>query len=318
MNFISFEELNNCIYKNLHKLPRDIDLIVGIPRSGTLVANILALYLNLPFTDIDNFLNQGTLRTGSTRKCSNWVKHVTDAKKVLIVDDSISSGKALLNVKKEIKDAGIEVSILYLAVYAMHVNRTIPDIYFDTVEQPRIFEWNYMHHWLLEYTCMDIDGVMCVDPTFLQNRDEKKYEDFLENATPLMIPTQKVGAVVSCRLEKHRELTENWLKKHGVLYDKLILCNCKDTKERMLNFNHAKYKADVYKNAPQTILFIESEYTQAIDICKYSGKPVFCVASRTLITPDNVIDHAKVMSKEWKITLKRVVKKILGKINYVE
>ena len=53
MNFITFEELGECIYTNISKVPRNVDLIVGIPRSGTLAANLLALYLNLPFTDID-------------------------------------------------------------------------------------------------------------------------------------------------------------------------------------------------------------------------------------------------------------------------
>lgn len=47
MNFRTLDQLNQCIYNNMYKLPRDIDLIVGIPRSGMLVANIIALYLNL-------------------------------------------------------------------------------------------------------------------------------------------------------------------------------------------------------------------------------------------------------------------------------
>lgn len=317
MNFVSFDQLNNCIYNNLHKIPRDIDLIVGIPRSGTLVANILALYLNLPFTDLDNFLNQGALRTGTTRKCVDWIKHTKDSTKVLIVDDSISSGKAILNARKEIKNAGIKVATLYLAVYAMHCNCFIPDIYFETVEQPRMFEWNYMHHWLLEYTCMDIDGVMCVDPALWQNMNEKMYKEFLANAIPFMIPTQKVGTIVSCRLEKYRSLTEYWLKQHKVQYNKLILCNSVDNKEKMLNFDHAKFKADVYKKKPESILFIESDYEQAVNICKHSGKPVFCVDNRTIISSSNVLNHVNILSKEWTITTKRVVKKLLRKINYV-
>ena len=77
------------------------------------------------------------------------------------------------------------------------------DIYFKICEQPRMFEWNYMHHWALEYVCMDIDGVLCEDPSVYQNDDGKNYYDFLINAIPKIIPTQKVGKLVSCRLEKY-------------------------------------------------------------------------------------------------------------------
>ena len=53
LNFITISMFNNTIYKNINKIPKDVDLIVGIPRSGLLVANLLALYLNIKLTDID-------------------------------------------------------------------------------------------------------------------------------------------------------------------------------------------------------------------------------------------------------------------------
>ena len=114
MNFRTYENLTDCIIKNLYKVPRDTDLIVGIPRSGTMVANILALYLNLPFTDIDNFLKCGIIKTGSTRKCRNWIRRIEDAKHVLIVDDSISSGKAINEVKESLKEKGVSCRVTYL------------------------------------------------------------------------------------------------------------------------------------------------------------------------------------------------------------
>lgn len=58
MNFRTINDLNNLISKNLDKIPKDIDLIVGVPRSGLFVANLIALYLNLPLTDFDSFLNR--------------------------------------------------------------------------------------------------------------------------------------------------------------------------------------------------------------------------------------------------------------------
>ena len=59
MNYRSVNDLNHCIVANLHRLPRDIDLVVGIPRSGVLAASLIALHLNLPLVDLDGFIEGG-------------------------------------------------------------------------------------------------------------------------------------------------------------------------------------------------------------------------------------------------------------------
>ncbi len=317
MNFKTYEDLTSCIIRNLYKVPRDIDLIVGIPRSGTMVANIMALYLNLPFTDVDNFLEGGVIKTGSTRKCKNWIKRFEDAENILVVDDSISSGKATNEVKERLKGKNVVCKITYLAVYALSISCKKTDIFFEICEQPRMFEWNYMHHWALEYCCMDIDGVICEDPSFFQNDDGKRYLEFIRNAAPKFIPTQKVGYLVSCRLEKYREDTEVWLKNHSVNYDHLVLVENVTAKERAISFDHAKCKAEIYIKS-KCILFFESDYTQALGICQLSGKPVFCIDTRELITSSNVYEKMKNAQREWKVTFKRVVKKVLNRIDYVK
>lgn len=317
MNFRTYEDLTKCIVKNLYKIPRDVDLIVGIPRSGTMVANIIALYLNIPFTDVDNFVNQGNLKTGTTRKCEKWIKNIGEAKHVLIVDDSISSGKAVKETKQLLKEKNVCCKITFLAVYALAVTASDVDIYFEKCEQPRMFEWNYMHHWALEYCCMDIDGVLCEDPSRWQNDDGEKYKQFLLNATPKFIPTQKVGWLVTSRLEKYRSETESWLNKHGVSYNELVMLNGVSAKERALLGNHAEYKAEIYKKS-NAILFFESDYGQALEICKLSGKPVYCIENMTLVTSGNVIRKLQVHNKEFRVTMKRVLKKLCNKINYVK
>lgn len=317
MNFKTYEDLTKCLMSNLYKIPRDIDLIVGIPRSGTMVANILALYLNLPFTDLDNFVEGRGIKTGTTRKCHGWIRSISEAGHVLIVDDSVSSGQAVKEAKKLLIEKNISIKTTFIAVYALGISKNMVDIYFEICEQPRMFEWNYMHHWALEYCCMDIDGVVCEDPTRSQNDDGKRYIDFLENAAPKFIPTQKVGMFVSSRLEKYRAQTEAWLKKYGIEYNKLIMMDGITAKERAMQGNHAGYKAEIYKNS-DTILFFESEYGQALDICQLSGKPVFCIENRTLITSDNVLQRLNVYNKEFRVTVKRVIRKLTRKINYVE
>jgi uncharacterized HAD superfamily protein/hypoxanthine phosphoribosyltransferase len=313
MNFITYNDLNDCIYKNLNKVPRDIDLIVGIPRSGTLVANIVALYLNLPFTDIDNYVNNGILRVGNTRKCENWIKSFHEAKKVLIVDDSISSGKAIRQAKELLNEANLNCKYIYLAVYALENNIHMVDLFFKICHMPRMFEWNYMHHWALEYACVDIDGVLCEDPTIIENDDGKRYDEFLKNARPKFIPTKRIGYIVTTRLEKYRQETEGWLKKYNIQYDNLVMVNLPSGKDRIKNLNHGLFKAEVFKKTNCSI-FIESSYEQAIEICKVSEKQVFCVENRQLISPDGVKAHLNILVNDWKFTSKRIIKKLLKKI----
>ena len=67
MNFRTYEDLSRIISNNLYKIPSDVDLVVGIPRSGLMVATMISLYLNLPLTDVDNFLEGKLISTGGTK-----------------------------------------------------------------------------------------------------------------------------------------------------------------------------------------------------------------------------------------------------------
>lgn len=148
INFRTLDQLNQCIYNNIYKLARDIDLIVSIPRSGMLVANIIALYLNLTQTDIDNFLKEDIYFTDNTRKLNVWIKYISSAKKVLVIDGSISSGEAIKQAKKRVGQLknGLKEKVIFVAVYVLPVNQKMVDIWFEICNHPRIFEWNYMHH----------------------------------------------------------------------------------------------------------------------------------------------------------------------------
>ena len=85
MNYRTISDLNQTILKHLYILPRDFDLIVGIPRSGMFPANLLALYLNKPVTDLGSFINGHIYKTGERGQFID-VKYY---KKILIVDDSM-------------------------------------------------------------------------------------------------------------------------------------------------------------------------------------------------------------------------------------
>ena len=257
MNFITYSQLNNDISNNLHKLPIDIDLVVGIPRSGLLVAAIIALYRNIPFTDIDTLLSGKFYRSGTTRKNNRWIQSLDEARHILIVDDSISTGESMKKARERIGLMDLQCKFTYCAIYALPTNFMSVDVFFKMCNHPRMFEWNYMHHWGLKYACVDIDGVLCEDPGFLQNDDSRRYENFILNATPKIIPTQPIGYLVTCRLERYRSITESWLRKHGVEYDHLIMLDAPDAATRFRDYKQGEYKGSVYRKT-DCFIFIEA------------------------------------------------------------
>lgn len=278
MNYRSINDLNNTILKHLNLIPRDIDLVVGIPRSGMLPANLLALYLNLPYTDIHSFMNGVIYKSGARRQFFN----ASDYKKILVVDDSIASGSALKECKNDLKHLESEYDIKYCVIYYTPEKQHLADFAFEEVATPRYFQWNIFNHTTLEKACFDIDGVLCVDPTKDQNDDGEKYISFLQNAAPLYIPGAKIGSIVTSRLEKYRRETEAWLKANGVSYDKLVMLDLPDMKARQKANNHAGHKAKEYQINGYN-LFVESDLGQAIEINRLTKKPVFCTENFQMI-----------------------------------
>lgn len=108
--------------------------------------------------------------------------------------------------------------VLYGAVYILRHKAKEIDLWHEVLASPRVFEWNIMHHTFLANSCVDIDGVLCRDPVPEENDDGEKYRRFLEDVEPLVIPSQTTGWLVTCRLEKYREIVEKWFQKHGFKY----------------------------------------------------------------------------------------------------
>ncbi len=274
INFKTFTDLSGLIRKNMQKLPSDFDLIIGIPRSGIIPAYTIALFLNKNVCSLNEFINNLIPQKGERpiQESSN------NKKKILIVDDSINTGSALKKAKEQLKNIDTsKYDIKYCCVFATNSSKNLVDYYFEIVEQPRIFQWNYLNHTFAKHWCFDMDGVLCVDPTEEQNDDGEKYIDFICNAQPLYIPTYTIHSIVTSRLEKYRPQTEEWLKKHNVKYKNLYMLNLPSAQERRKRNCHADFKADVYKKLKDCTCFIESNRTQAIKITNLSKKPCICV-----------------------------------------
>lgn len=279
MNYRSISDLNNTILKKLHMLPRDFDLVVGVPRSGMLPANLIALYLNLPYTDIHSFIKGYVYKAGAR---SQFFTDSDQQKKVLIVDDSLASGRALKESQEMVAHLTDKFDMKFCVVYSVPEKKGLVDYAFEMVPTPRYFQWNIMNHTTLEKACFDIDGVLCVDPTPEQNDDGPKYREFLLTAAPLYIPGSKIGTLVTSRLEKYREETKIWLAANGVKYDKLVMLDLPDQKARQKANCHGTHKASEFQKSQYT-LFVESEEFQAREINRLTKKPVFCTANFEMV-----------------------------------
>jgi hypothetical protein len=123
------------------------------------------------------------------------------------------------------------VNYIYLAAYTTNYGRQFLDIFFEILEWPRIFQWNIMNSWLNTNSVYDLDGVLCENPKI--DDDGELYINEISNAKPKFITKFKIGIICTCRLEKYRNITENWLREHNVTYDKLVMMQYNTKEERI-------------------------------------------------------------------------------------
>lgn len=284
MNYRSVADMNDVIVRNLYRFPRDIDLVVGVPRSGILAASLFSLASNIPMTDLDSFLDGRIYSSGFTKRHAGLDRALSEMRTILVIDDSVASGKAIRNARNRIAAAGIDGQFVFAAVFGSYLKQNDVDVVLEVVPHPRIFQWNFIHHKFLENSCVDIDGVLCVDPLIEENDDGHLYESFLLKARPLYLPTRTIGWLVTSRLEKYRSQTELWLAANNIRYKNLIMLDLPSKIERQKLGNHGAFKANIYRSV-DAHLFIESEQRQASEIASISGKPVLCVETQMLTVP---------------------------------
>ena len=277
MRYITISELSKMLKNNLWKIPHDIDLVVGIPRSGLFVASMIALYLNKRLTEIDSFVEGKIFSVGDSR---SEIMRFSSIKKILVVEDSISSGASITAAKKKLKQIGGNYEFYYFAPIVTSAGSAMVSSYAEIIDETRIFEWNLFHHSLLEEACIDLDGVLCLDPPI--DDDGKQYISYIEHATPLFIPTATIGTIVTCRLEKYRPQTETWLALNNINYHRLIMLDMPNKAARINWGKHGEYKAECFLKYGGKF-FIESSRYQAETIAQLSHKDVICIETNSLI-----------------------------------
>ena len=315
MQFRSIADLNRDVLAGLGTLPRDIDVVVGIPRSGMLPATLIALALNLPLAELESFADGRLLGVGKTRRAASTDRGFDDVNHVLVVDDSVHEGNAMRDARRRMEPLKDRFRITYCAIYGAARSPAV-DFVFESVPHPRVFEWNVMHHSILERACVDIDGVLCSDPSASENDDGAAYLSFLRNARPRFIPTHRIGELVTSRLEKYRAETEEWLAGQGVRFGRLVMLDLPSGEERRRLGAHAEFKGNHYRGS-KAELFIESELRQAVEIARLSGKPVLSMEGPVMCEPADpsplaIAERVRFRTRRGRTALLRMLRSLLG------
>ena len=280
INWVTNADLCNIIRQNLYKIPHDIDGVICIPRGGLFVGTIIAEYLHKPMYTLDSFVNNKTLGNGKV----GYGIPSTNFGKYVVVDDSVSSGESFRKANEVLKQ--FPYKFVYVACVGKQEEMPNCDIVLTLVPEYRLFELNFFRSTWVRHCIFDIDGVLCKDPEYGVDLDEEKYIEHIRTVQPL-IPLQfPVKAICTHRLYKYIEPTQEWLENHGIKYEMIYMLDFTSIEDKIKNANSPEYlnaKSNVYNLYPDAVLFVESNYNEAMRIYQNTHRPVLCTDANIIL-----------------------------------
>lgn len=189
-------------------LPRVVDAVIGIPRSGLLPAAQIATNLELPLWTLSSRYELIKVGVGHRGRSSKTPRVP------VIVDDTIASGRQFRKVLRALKPH--LSAYIKSACFVTPKQESLVDIYGSLLELPHYLEWNFMNSIYTKHSAFDLDGILC------KNFYGKNFESWAETAQPLYRPrSNKILGIITARPEALRSLTEAWLERVGIRYSVL-------------------------------------------------------------------------------------------------
>ncbi len=292
MKFKSYANLLEDLGKWEKQLP-EFDAVCGVPRSGLFVAGYLATKRNIRLVSIDKLVGaespESAIANAPLRDNNPLIRfNHPVGKRLLIVDDTSSKESVTMRlIRSQLADCK-DLEITYGAAYRESEESAV-DVYYETLAKPRLFEWNWQRHSMLQRAMFDMDGVLCEDWTHRPEQNEDpEFLDHVEHALPIYLPAYPVRAITTSRIERYRAPTVAWLARHKVQYQVLNMHPAKTPEERRAAKDHAFRKANHYIKDSESFtkgsqLFVESDCRQARAISGLArGKPVLCTDNMTM------------------------------------
>ena len=277
------------------RLPPDIVGVVGIPRSGMLPATAIATHLHLPLFELTS--------SGELRQLSSTRNAIPSREgRLLVIDDTAYMGSAIKVARSRIQQKAV-----FAAVFVRPEVSDVVDIYGSILPSPHLLEWNLFNNGVLvgeahnpvfrNGVATDFDGVLCLDPDVPDADDGPgldRYREWLINAKPrhLLPRSRPIPLIITARLERFRAETEDWLRKWGIKWNRLVMHPAERASQRG---DVAFWKSDILERSGCGF-YLESHDDQAKRINEYSGVPTIC--------PDSERVHHKKKSR-WVASVNR-------------
>lgn len=276
-HYISYAKLIQDATELARRLP-PLRTVAGVPRSGMLPASVIALERNVPPIAIEDLIHEERPEIPLPRRAYN--RRVHDGI-VLVVDDTCASGRQMDRLRSLIRGL-----VSYAAIYVENRPALRVDYFHSRLpDLAQFYEWTMFHDENNRQLLVDMDGVLCADwHGGSETENAAEYLRFLNEATPLRIPSIPLKGIVTNRLERHRPETEAWLNRQGIDYGFLAMSPYPTFEARDRARDAAVRKATYYAADPAARLFVESDDAQALDIARLTRRPVFSMARNGLVT----------------------------------
>jgi hypoxanthine phosphoribosyltransferase len=277
--FVTTAQLWEDVKLLMAKVPSDVTAIAGVARSGLNVGTMLSMLLHLPLYAVRQ--NEGDIIEAG----SGWrIGKKQTRGRVLVVDDTVMTGNSFKAIDGLIAERWPKRTTA--AVYVNPDALKKPDIWARDLPWPHLLEWNLFNSVLSPNVAVDFDGILCHDCPPGSDDDGPKYEQFLRTAKPLYLPRKApIPLIVTARLERYRPQTEEWLRRHGLQWHRLVMGPWTDLRERQRHdmgeykAEHVRHWAKSHRAHPPPLMFIESDDRQAQTIAARSRQLVVCPAT---------------------------------------
>lgn len=257
----------------------DVDVVVGVARSGLLPATLLAVELHRPLYSVSR--QHGVEPVGAGRRMDGRKEERPET--ILVVDDTVARGVILEAVLPSVRATFPGARIRTAAVYAPPSRLDVLDFCAVEYDMPHYLLYN-IHNAPVHCrsALFDMDGILCEDFAAEDDDDGPRYLAAMEARPPLWLPRYCPIRIVTARLERYREPTLKWLARHGVEVGELVMGPWPDNAARAGKV--AAWKADQYRLRPRARLFVESNPRQAQAIARLTKWPVLCPSLPHVLT----------------------------------
>lgn len=252
-------------------------VVVGCARSGLLPASIVATLNHCELWSLG-------VETGELVKCGNGIRfsgEKIDRSKVTIIDDSMWSGHAMAKALESVSKAFPKSMIATAVLYGQPATYKNVDLCIEVL-QAHVFEWNIFNSPVAELNVYDFDGILSPEVPASSDDDGRRYLDWLRNAPATIYrPLRHPLTIVTARLEKYREVTMQWLQRHGYSVERMYMGPWATNGERA-RADVGAWKASIYGSLKSKGMFIESCSIQSETIFNLTKKSVLCPPANRL------------------------------------